>query len=128
MRMMGDDMGTPRREMVRMSVIRRSVGLELVLVFCGYASRVSDARTPAASAPAVFLKKSRRPRAAPDEAVSGRLFFVIWFSSNTKKCGREFPARSELPIKLHRYLHPPRGVRLRAPQTEVGVLEGASSA
>src|ERR1039457_5097000 len=51
--MIGDVMGTPRITITRMSVIFRSLGLELVLVFCGSASSVSSTRNPAASAPAV---------------------------------------------------------------------------
>src|ERR1700690_2843734 len=64
MRMMGDVNGTPRMTMVRMSVMRSSLGLELVLVFWGSASSVSSTRNPAASAPAACLKKERRPRRA----------------------------------------------------------------
>src|ERR1039457_3035802 len=61
MRMMGDVNGTPRMTMVRRSVMRSSLGLELVLVFWGSASSVSSTRNPAASAPAACLKKERRP-------------------------------------------------------------------
>src|ERR1035437_7514490 len=64
MRMMGDVNGTPRMTMVRRSVMRNSLGLELVLVFWGSASSVSSTRNPAASAPAACLKKERRPRGA----------------------------------------------------------------
>src|ERR1035441_504934 len=64
MRMMGDVNGTPRMTMVRRSVMRSSLGLELVLVFWGSASSVSSTRNPAASAPAACLKKERRPRVA----------------------------------------------------------------
>src|ERR1022692_2330487 len=45
-RMMGDVIGTPRITITRMSVIFRSLGFELVLVFCGSASSVSSTRNP----------------------------------------------------------------------------------
>src|SRR5450756_1927382 len=77
-RMMGDVMGTPRSTAIRMSVIFRSDGLELVLVFCGSASSVSLARNPAVSAPAAFLKKERRPwMALAGNTVVWKLLFVI---------------------------------------------------
>ena len=45
----------------RMSVILRSDGLELVLVFCGSASSVSSTRNSGGQRAGGFLKKERRP-------------------------------------------------------------------
>src|ERR1035437_1454421 len=100
-RMIGDVMGTPRSVAIRMSVIFRSDGLELVLVFCGSASSVSLARNPAVSAPAAFLKKERRPWAAlAGNTVEWKLVFVIVSSivfvlgccpNGSVVGGREFP-------------------------------------
>src|SRR5579862_3299095 len=60
MRMSGHVIGARATTATRRSVIFKSEGLELVLVFCGRASRVSSAQKPAASAPAPF-RKERRP-------------------------------------------------------------------
>src|ERR1035437_4900121 len=150
-RMMGDVMGTPRSTAIRMSVIRRSDGLELVLVFCGSASSVSLARNPAVSAPAAFLKKERRPWAAlAGNTVEWKLLFVIVSSivfssgclvlrSEPRPLGSDHcrwagvappttvsPVRS--PVEFHGDLHAAPGVRLRAPEAEVGVLQRAAPA
>src|ERR1039458_2380519 len=60
MRMMGQVMGARATVATRRSVILRSEGLELVLVFWGYASRFSPAHKPAPSA-AVSFRKERLP-------------------------------------------------------------------
>ena len=64
--------------MTRRSVIFRSEGLELVLVFWGSACSVSSTSNPAVSAPAAFLKKERRPwEALPANTFEGRLLFIM---------------------------------------------------
>src|SRR5215475_7732987 len=60
MRMTGQLNGARPMVRTRRSVICRADGLELVLVFCGRASRVSSAQKPADSAAAVVLRKLRR--------------------------------------------------------------------
>src|SRR5215470_15914130 len=60
MRMTGQLNGARPMVRTRRSVICRADGLELVLVFCGRASRVSLAQKPADSAAAVVLRKLRR--------------------------------------------------------------------
>src|SRR5579871_830116 len=61
MRINGQVIGAPRTMHVRRSVILRSDGLELVLVFCGYASRSTpDQSPPIPSAPAA-PRNERRP-------------------------------------------------------------------
>src|ERR1035437_5030591 len=83
-RMMGDVMGTPRSTAIRMSVIRRSDGLELVLVFCGSACSGSLARTPAGSARGAFLRKGLRPQGA--------------LAANTVKCKILFGIASSIVL------------------------------
>src|SRR5579872_1841065 len=60
MRMMGQVIGARATVSTRMSVILRSEGLELVLTFCGSASRVSSRTKPAPSAPAARRINDRR--------------------------------------------------------------------
>src|ERR1035438_7588354 len=57
MRMIGQVMGARATVATRRSVILRPEGLELVLVFWGYASRSSPAHKPAPSAAAPFRKE-----------------------------------------------------------------------
>src|ERR1035437_10338919 len=139
MRMMGDVIGTPRSVAIRMSVIFRSDGLELVLVFCGSASSVSSTRNPAVSAPAACLKKERRPwMALAGNTVVWKLLFVIVSSilfalgccpNRSVVGGRELPRPLQgSPVEFHRDLHAAPGVRLGAPQAEVGVLQRAAPA
>src|SRR5664279_3818577 len=62
--MIGELIGTPRRQTTRISVIFRSDGLELVFVFCGYASSSTpDQSPPSPSAPAALPRNERRPNA-----------------------------------------------------------------
>src|ERR1035437_604433 len=137
--MIGDVMGTPRSVAIRMSVIFRSDGLELVLVFCGSASSVSSTRNPAVSAPAACLKKERRPWMAwAGNPVVWKLLFVIVSSilfalgccpNRSVVGGRELPRPLQgSPVEFHGNLHAAPGVRLGAPQAEVGVLQRAAPA
>src|SRR5689334_7803783 len=60
MRMMGQVIGARPTVRTRRSVIWRAEGLELVLVFCGRASRVWSAQRPAVVRAAARLRKDRR--------------------------------------------------------------------
>src|ERR1700693_2188311 len=61
MRISGQVMGARAITSTRRSVIFRSEGLELVLTFCGCASRRSSAQNAAPIVPAARLRKERRP-------------------------------------------------------------------
>src|SRR5579863_3460685 len=58
--MMGQVMGARLTTATRRSVIFNSPGLELVLTFCGRASRVSSSAKPAPKAPVAPRKNDRR--------------------------------------------------------------------
>src|SRR5580704_8287453 len=70
MRISGQVMGARAITNTRRSVIFRSEGLELVLTFCGCASRRSSAQNAAPMVPAARLRKPRLPLAAEIDAGS----------------------------------------------------------
>src|ERR1017187_3068192 len=73
MRMSGQVMGARATTATRRSVIFKSEGLELVLVFCGRASRVWSAQKPAPSAPTPFKNERRAEDFAKSAFMSGML-------------------------------------------------------
>src|ERR1700683_5586746 len=68
MRISGQVIGARAITSTRRSVIFRSEGFELVLTFCGCASRRSSAQNAAPMVPAARLRKLRLPLAAQIDA------------------------------------------------------------
>src|SRR5579872_6708417 len=87
MRMMGQVIGARATVSTRMSVILRSEGLELVLTFCGSASRVSSRTKPAPSAPAARRINDRRE--------------FMWGSFGLKR--RYIPDRGAVQLRENRF-------------------------